>query len=154
MRKRTVEELVAAIQCHSSLIHVNCVTCSSHSSTAGLVAPHQLQILPRAWREFGFQHGSVPRSSSYFSGYDAAILLQITHIEQFLKLSRSHAASEMSFLPKFFFLHRFPRCATISASASKRCRLSSGQKRSEKCLLQLWHQILSIFGHICAGRPR
>lgn len=69
----------------------------------GLVAPHQLQILPRAWRELGFQHGSVPRSGSYFSGYAAAILLQITHIEQFLKLSRSHAASEMSFLPIFFF---------------------------------------------------
>lgn len=30
-------------------------------------------------------------------------MLQITHIEQFLKLSRSHAASEMSFLPIFFF---------------------------------------------------
>jgi hypothetical protein len=46
------------------------------------------------------------------------------------------------------------RCAAISASASNKVPiLQAAMGGNEKCLLQLWHQILSIFGHIRPWLP-
>lgn len=126
-------------------------------------------------RVLNFRRGSVPRSGSYFPRHVTAICCRLfvfvqlrewrqgtTPQPEFPNLFRSNAArlrvlgSEMRH-SRPFLLHHFPRyarggkestrCVTISATASKVPHLQAAMEGSEKCLLRLWHQILSIFGH-------